>query len=34
MIIKIANREDLEQNAEEAVWYGSTLFVYAFLAGI
>ena len=32
--LKIANREDPDQTASsEAVWSGSALFVYAFLAG-
>ena len=34
LIVRIANREDPDQIASsEAVWSGSALFVYAFLAG-
>ena len=34
MIVRIVNREEPDQNASsEAVWSGSVLFVYAFLAG-
>ena len=34
MLARKANREDPDQTAsEEAVWSGSALFVYAFLAG-
>ena len=33
MFVRIANREDPDQTASlEAVWSGSALFVYAFLA--
>ena len=34
VLVRIANMEDPDQTAsEEAVWSGSALFVYAFLAG-
>ena len=34
-LVRIANREETDQTASsEAVWSGSALFVYAFLAGI
>ena len=34
MLVRVANREDPDQTASsEAVWSGSVLFVYAFLAG-
>ena len=35
MLVWIANTEDPDQTtSSEAVWYGSALFVYAFLADI
>ena len=34
ILVRIANKEDPDQTASsEAVWFWSTLFVYAFLAG-
>ena len=34
MLVRIANREDPDQTASsEAVWSGSALFVYVFMAG-
>ena len=30
MVVRIVNREDLDQTASEAVWSGSALFLKAF----